>query len=234
MALNKIIAIGDVHGEYLALMELIQVLDKNHDLKKVQVIFQELTDRGIDSQVTIDYVRSFIKKYPQTVLIQSNHDEMNSRGELYGLNELESAALDYEDGEMSVEHRQFLATLPIFVETEQFIFLHGGLSRGKDHPADDRPEAVIWNSGTDWEYTGKKKLVMGHTVHDEITESGKLIYIDTGATFEYAGKLSAVLLDDQTGKCERKYSIENLSLFDTELRASVQNRRRWVLEKTRK
>jgi serine/threonine protein phosphatase 1 len=231
MAKNTIIAIGDIHGEYLVLNKMLELLDGKYNLKKVQLVFQELTDRGLNSQVTIKMIRQFKKKYPQTVVIQSNHDELNSQNDYYGLENLESAALDYDKGQIYKRDREFLENLPLFYETENFIFLHGGLSKGIIHPNEETAYNILWNSGTHSSYNGNKRLVMGHTVREEIIETPKLIYIDTGATFYFGRKLSAVVLDDKTRLCEEKISLENFSIYDKSLRQEVYLRRKAVYEK---
>lgn len=228
---NKIIAIGDIHGEYVVLGKMLELLENKYDLKSVQVVFQELTDRGLNSQLTIDMVKQFIKKYPQTVVIQSNHDMLNCEGQYYGIEYLESAALDYQNGKVSEEHREFLASFPIYLETEKFIFIHGGLSEGLAHPSQDDTNRILWNTGTYDEYDGEKRIVMGHTVRQDIIETPKLLYIDTGATFYHYRKLSAVVLDDKTGYCEEKISIENSSMFDTMLRKQVHMRRKMIYDR---
>lgn len=224
---DRIIAIGDIHGEYIVLSKMLDLLDKKFDLKKVKLVFQELTDRGLDSQVTIDIVRQFKKKYPQTIVIQSNHDDINSQNNFYGLENLESAALDYVDGVVSDRDKEFLAYLPMWFETENFIFVHGGLSEGISHPSqENNPYNMLWNTGTHHTYNGNKRIVMGHTVRNQIIETQKCLYIDTGATFYHYRKLSAVVLNDKTGLCEEKISIENSSMLDKGLRDQVLQRRR--------
>jgi diadenosine tetraphosphatase ApaH/serine/threonine PP2A family protein phosphatase len=229
---NIIIAMGDVHAEYIVFEQLLTRIEKTYDLKTVRLILQELTDRGLDSQKTIAIAREFQKLYPDTLtIIQSNHDYANATGEYFELYTARAACLDYADGRITKEDEAFLLSFPKYYESRAFFFIHGGLPHGYSHPKDVPLDELVWKYGTDRSYQGEKRVVMGHTVVSDVQIRPKEIYIDTGATYDRVGKLSAVVLDDATGEVKDIISLRNESLFDTKLREATLSRRLEILKK---
>ena len=89
----------------------------------------------------------------------------------------------------------FLKKMPVYAETEQFIFVHAGvhssLPLSKMRPAD-----LMWSSSISPHISGKM-VVVGHVIRDEVTYYPRenTLYIDTGAfrgVQGSAGRLSMV------------------------------------------
>jgi serine/threonine protein phosphatase 1 len=92
-------------------------------------------------------------------------------------------------------HLDFFRNLPLYHETEAYIFVHAGL-RPEVPLAEQDPEDLVWirepflNSGYDFGRT----VVFGHTPLEEpLVASGRL-GLDTGAVF--GGPLTAAILPD--------------------------------------
>ena len=73
---RRVLAIGDIHGEYDKLVELYQKIDfqPEHDLL---VFLGDYIDRGPDSLRCLLYVRGLKNKYPANVItLLGNHEQM--------------------------------------------------------------------------------------------------------------------------------------------------------------
>jgi len=71
---NRLLAIGDIHGHLDALKTL---LDKVQPTTEDKVIFLgDYVDRGPDSQGVLDELLWFNERFPQTVFIRGNHEQM--------------------------------------------------------------------------------------------------------------------------------------------------------------
>lgn len=99
-------------------------------------------------------------------------------------------------------HIDFLRTLPTYVETEKYIFVHAGIRPNVPMEAQTEDD-LVWIRGPFFEHTASfgKIVIHGHTVIDEVTNYGNRINIDTGAA--WGGPVSAVFADD-TGVVELK------------------------------
>ena len=102
-----------------------------------------------------------------------------------------------EDHRLAVPlpHLRFLETLPLYYETEDFIFVHAGLRPG--FPLrEQREEDLLWitDEFIHSEASFGKIIVHGHTGEDEPVVTKTRIGVDTGAGF--GGKLSCVCLPE--------------------------------------
>jgi serine/threonine protein phosphatase 1 len=71
---NRLLAIGDIHGHLEALKEL---LDKVQPTADDKVVFLgDYVDRGPNSQGVLDELLWFHERFPQTVFIRGNHEQM--------------------------------------------------------------------------------------------------------------------------------------------------------------
>lgn len=70
----RLLAIGDVHGNNILLRKLLDriSLHANDQL----VMLGDYIDRGLDSQGVIDTLLKLRDKYPQTVFLRGNHEQM--------------------------------------------------------------------------------------------------------------------------------------------------------------
>lgn len=72
--MSRVIAIGDIHGQYEMLAEL---MDKVQPGESDQLVFLgDYIDRGPASPAVIEWLLSFKQQFPQTVFLRGNHEQM--------------------------------------------------------------------------------------------------------------------------------------------------------------
>lgn len=190
---SKIFAISDIHGNYDELMALYKQLPINPE-KDQLVICGDHIDRGPKTKQVIEQLMEWKKKYPHWQFLYGNHEDLMLDalvygGKIYGSYDLwwmqggretyksYTDALDatvYEKAIMQVkdvipvEHLEFLAQLPVWYESEDYYFVHGGLVPGKKPEYEDM-QALIWARDLfiDSDYNWGKKVIFGHTPNDK-------------------------------------------------------------------
>lgn len=72
--LKRLLAVGDIHGHHDKLQCLMEQVDtKPYD----RVVFLgDYIDRGLRSKEVIEYLIDFKKRFPQTVFLRGNHEQM--------------------------------------------------------------------------------------------------------------------------------------------------------------
>lgn len=203
----KIFAVGDIHGLYDRLAELIDIIPINDD--DLLIFLGDYIDRGPDSKKVIDFLINLKKdrKEKSTVFLKGNHEIMfldyidGKNIELFFYNGGVETIKSYtENGKFFVpdEHIEFYKSLLPLYETESYVFVHGGLRPGV---AIDKQteEDIFWIRG-DFifsDYNFGKKVIFGHTPSKTFLPyfDKYKIGIDTGAV--YGGVLSAIMLPDE-------------------------------------
>ena len=208
----SLIAIGDVHGCALTLDALIRSLDIGADDHLVFV--GDYIDRGPDSKGVIDRLFALREKHTCTFL-RGNHEELmlgyldDGEYDLWAINggvaTLESYGAVKNGSVIPEEHVKFIRETKMYLETDEFFFVHAGLRPGltiaENLEAGDEM-VYLWERGhlkaTDlpWE----KTVVCGHTPVSEPMDTEKLINIDTGCVFythPSLGHLTAVRLPER-------------------------------------
>ena len=208
--MNKIFAIGDIHGCLEKLEELMEkmVVDRQRD---TLVFIGDYVDRGKYSREVVDYLIRLQGDYQNVICLRGNHEKM-FMDYLEGVNEglylgnggratLESYGIllsdDIEERKAKIpaEHMKFFQSLLPYYETDQYIFVHAGL----------RPELPLRDQSIDdllWirfefienENDFGKTVVFGHTPMKNLLINRNKIGIDTGAV--YGGKLTSVELPE--------------------------------------
>lgn len=207
--MGKIFAIGDIHGCFDKLTELIKIVEKHLDPDKDSLVFLgDYVDRGPNSFEVVEYLIKLKEKFSDIIFLKGNHEEMFGQY-LVGLDKytylmnggqqtLESYMENYEpDGGSSIprSHLNFFSSLSLFYETEDYIFVHAGL---KDRVPLDMQTAddVLWirKKFLKSAYDFGKCVVFGHTPFPSPLIQPNKIGIDTGAV--YGNKLTCVKLPD--------------------------------------
>lgn len=201
-------AIGDIHGNLDLLERLMEKLQP--DLTRDQLIFMgDYIDRGPRSQGVVDYVLRLKSLAPpeQVVCLKGNHEAMflnflqGRDVELFQFNGGLSTIRDYwgEDWEkleklvLPPDHRRFFEELPLYYETPDYIFVHGGLHPGVPL-TEQGEEDLLWIRGdfiASMEDFGKK-VIFGHTPFRQPLVMPNKIGIDTGAA--YGNRLTCLRL----------------------------------------
>lgn len=207
---GRIFAIGDIHGCAAKLEILLNRLpcDRKHD---TLVFLGDYLDRGPDARGVLDQLCALQAEGVHIVPLMGNHEylllEYHRSGdqallpymrrlglektlESYGGASLSGlASLDF----MPREHRNFLASLHPYWETEEYIFVHAGLR--PDLPLADQDISDLCEVREPFlsqELDFGRKVIFGHTPFASPLLTPFRIGIDTGAA--YGNMLTAVEL----------------------------------------
>ncbi|QDX95279.1 Serine/threonine protein phosphatase [Brevibacillus laterosporus] len=122
----------------------------------------------------------------------------------------EAPGIKLELPDQLVEDIRFLEQLPLYYETEEYIFIHAGVSPTKSLVEMDEQEMIWIREEFHHGYAGEKIVVFGHTSTNYLHEDGstdvyfgknKIIGIDGGCV--YGGKLHCLELPSR-----QVYTIE--------------------------
>lgn len=215
--------IGDVHGRYLQLTELLREVPC--DLSKDKLVFLgDLIDRGNQINEVVTEVLRLKNTHPNVVTLRGNHEQMlldcvdfgdlswlipENGGQdtiaqygcpLHEINELDDIVIP-ED------HLAFFRSMPLYHEDEQAIFVHAGLVEGT--PLEDMDEDVLlWSRDfTFYMHYSGKLCFFGHTPTRYLPRDGRrhehdifmasnCVGMDTGS--EPDCPLSCLRVDDFT------------------------------------
>ncbi|KQC06990.1 MAG: metallophosphatase [Smithella sp. SDB] len=209
--MNKIFAIGDIHGCLEKLKELMSRIDidgRNDTL----IFIGDFIDRGRFSKEVIDYILRLQSKYKKMICLLGNHERMflnyleGVDEDMYlvngGINTLHSYGISlYDDikkrkSKIPADHQSFFQSLLPYYEKGKYIFVHAGLN--PDVPlAEQGMYDLLW---VRYEFIESKKdmgkiVIFGHTpVGEKPLIRKNKIGIDTGVV--YGGKLTCIELPD--------------------------------------
>jgi serine/threonine protein phosphatase 1 len=204
---RRIFAIGDIHGCNDKLNQLLERI-KPDPLADTLVFIGDYLDRGPDPGEVIDTLLDLKKTFPNVICLQGNHEAMflnyyleGKDKELYFANgggiTLFSYGITIDGARMGrgipEEHLCFLASLPLYYETEEYLFVHAGLRPGI-LLSRQSPEDLLWirDEFIDSDCDFGKTVVFGHTALCEPLIEKNKIGIDTGAV--YGGCLTCIEL----------------------------------------
>lgn len=205
--MEKFFAIGDIHGCFNKLIELMDIIDFDPDIHRL-VFLGDYIDRGPDSYSVMEYLIDLKNRHGNTVFLKGNHEEMlenyiSGRDRLAYLangghttvDSYINAGVASKSSLLPEEHVRFLNSLDLFYETDNYIFVHAGL-REKVSLNEQVPEDLLWirRSFIKSTYDFGKRVVFGHTPLPEPLVDSNKIGIDTGAV--YGKKLTCVELPD--------------------------------------
>lgn len=212
MSNQEFIAVGDIHGCLRSMEAILQKLKPYYD--RTFVFVGDYIDRGPASKEVVDYLIDFRDKV-DCVFLRGNHEQMlldafnGDKFNLWMMNGGRSTLKSYDsDGnsiKLSQEHREFYEETKMYYETEDYFFVHAGISPGKTIAEslvdEDEVHEFLWERShlnafeTPWE----KTVVFGHTPRPKPILKDNMIGIDTGCVYDRAeyGKLTAVKLPEE-------------------------------------
>jgi len=205
--MNRLIAIGDIHGQNAILEKILVAI--NPQPEDVFVFLGDYIDRGPDSKGVIETISDLQKKC-QVHLILGNHEEMTlaalaggKSDHIYwchfgGQQMLESYQVDHVS-KLPSDYWRFIAKCVDFVETENHIFVHAGCL--PSIPIEKNTASTFrWDRFPEnpQQHVSGKKVVCGHSAREDIFDLGFICCIDTGCGVLPKGKLTA--LDVNSGQ----------------------------------
>lgn len=204
---KEIYVIGDVHGCYNTLMELIKKLPKNAEL----IFVGDLVDKGPHSDKVIDFVlnnnykcikgnhEKYMSLYIEEALYQNVENKWSTSYNKYGGAQTLKNYL--KESSKLQKHLSWINTLPSYIIIDNYFITHGyGLPFFKRRDEEDYIKMLtnnrLFNSKyiKEWENTSSHEMtnIFGHC-HFENVEIGINYYgIDTGCV--YKNKLTAINL----------------------------------------
>ncbi len=207
--MNRTCIIGDIHGCYNALADLLAEVE---DLADTFIFLGDYIDRGPDSKKVVDLILRFKQDRPRVITLLGNHEYMllnylaGQESSIFlqagGMETLASYSItpDLELPDIidliPPSHLSFFKGLPLLWEDQHAIYVHAGLRPGI-HLSQQRSDWCLWirDDFIRSSYNFGKPVVFGHTVFKKPLVQRNKIGIDTGAV--YGRKLSALLLPDK-------------------------------------
>lgn len=208
---GRLLAIGDIHGCYDPLRELVEdtvQLTREDTL----VLIGDYIDRGPQSKPVLDFIMELKETGYGIVTLQGNHESMllkSMQEDMYLVNwlfnggraTLDSFAIRHPD-HIPQRYITFLNDLKMFHQVGSFIFVHAGFNNAIDDPFTDEHQ-MLWTRREDCSHPlfEGKIIVHGHSVNTSsnlqkrMDERSGIINIDTGCVYPHktdCGHLSAV------------------------------------------
>ncbi len=219
--MGRRIAIGDIHGCFNTLKELLE--NKVRVEKQDRLFFVgDYIDRGPDSKGVLDYLIGMKQDGFKMVFIRGNHEEMliesfssesffhpwiyNGGGATlhsFGISQEEYLKLP-GDRKLPPKYMEFLSHTTYYIELDRAFVVHAGFNFMDNNPYHDL-DAMIWSRNFDYDrYKAKgKPVIHGHTPtslesirHTLFDPERKLINIDAGCVYvEYPEMGNLIALD---------------------------------------
>jgi len=211
--MQRDIIIGDIHGCYDELLELLAELAVTDDDRVISV--GDLVDRGPKSFEAW----KFFEARRNSVVLMGNHERKHVRGVLSYSQEI----VRLQFGDQYEAFRRWAAKLPYFLETPDALVVHGGFEDGVSVARQREDVLSGTTSGskhleqqygeTYWPevYSGERPLVFGHHVvgPEPKRYATGVVGIDTGAC--HGGFLTALVIPGfrtHSVKAKRNYWTE--------------------------
>lgn len=226
MSNNQLLyAIGDIHGCFNALNNILKAIHNDRQGDPAKVVFLgDYVDRGPDSALVVDHLNWLKTKNPDAeveyVFLKGNHEDMliddnfgNSGWGGYIMNGGRQTNQSYVQENLTLkDHIEFYRGLERFHRHGEFLFVHAGIPGIADRTiaevtiqtqVDDH---LIWDrqwTTHDGEFPENVFVIHGHTPVPSVVYNKNQINIDTGCVFgkkysEEYGLLTAIRLDGRT------------------------------------
>jgi len=219
---ERFYVIGDIHGRFDLFEALVAAINKDDSeagsAKTTAVLLGDLVDRGADSAGVIRLARQWGQQR-EVRYLAGNHEEMflesfddkevlrhflkhGGRETIlsYGIPKKEFDKLSVSDmfaalpTLVPIEDRQFLENFEEMIIAGDYLFVHAGINPKVPLEEQTRKD-MLWIRDRFLNHEGAfpKVVVHGHTIFDEVMDTGSRIGIDTGAF--RSGVLTALVLE---------------------------------------
>lgn len=211
--MNRLFAIGDIHGCFNSFKELVENQIKLKENDKL-VLLGDYIDRGENSKKVIDYIIDLQEKGFDMVPLTGNHEKMlldtfeNEKNKAIwihngGAETLKSFGIDTVKN-IAPKYLEFFEKLLYYYSFEEFLFVHAGFNDDAINPFQDK-YYMIWKSAETYKNTllSDKTIIHGHRpinpelCKKQIENIQQVINIDTGCVYKDKfgyGNLTAIEL----------------------------------------
>jgi hypothetical protein len=195
---KRTIVIGDVHGCFKELMDLLRKVEMGPEDELICV--GDLICKGPDSLSVVQWAL----EAPNVRCVLGNHEArfLNCwhQGEIPNIKPYDLETYEQMKGEFE-RCMRFFATWPLYIERDEFVVVHAGLD--SRHPLKAQSSADLTNIrclnglGIPWyeAYEDKRLVVFGHWARQKPVVRNNAIGLDTGCV--YGGELSALILPER-------------------------------------
>lgn len=217
----RTIVIGDTHGCYNELKELIHTLEENNEYRRgidKLIFLGDYIDRGDDSRLVIDFIKNLQMNYDNVIALMGNHEDMllkylDGETDDWLWNGYRST-IDSYGGYTEQFHKdvQWIRALPLYHEDDNYIYVHAGIDTRKPMDKQDRNTLLWIREDFIYNFNGyKKKVIFGHTPTAFLEEGYKPVRtyngdIDIDTACVYGGYLTALIIED--GEVDGFYQVE--------------------------
>ncbi|MGB0453226.1 MAG: metallophosphoesterase [Bacteriovoracaceae bacterium] len=211
--INRNLFIGDVHGCFDELLDLLKKLKYNSN-KDCLYFVGDLINKGPKNFEVLKWIMRQQAEGKEVYSVLGNHDWAFYRyatrtQDERKFNNLYFNKLIEKLGEELSDAVNWIEQLPLYIETSDFIVVHAGVAPGirlKDHPRQILTLIRTWDGGEgdfssldnpSWFdlYKGEKLIVYGHWAANGLNQRKNTIGLDSGCV--YGGQLSALILPDR-------------------------------------
>jgi len=227
--LENMYVIGDVHGCFHTLQNLVARLPKEAEL----IFVGDLCDKGNFSKDVIDFViqnnyacvkgnhEHLMETYLEDAIFHDKHSPWSSDKRYGGMVTLQSYG---DDHDKMLAHLEWIKTLPVYLKVENYFITHGFALPFYEHRnnPDYYKDHLLNRYEEGMEIPNEEVInIFGHCVFEEVVTGENFYGIDTGCS--YGKKLTAIQLG--TMQCiqetmdpkDSHYSIKELKLAHIDL-----------------
>jgi len=206
---KRLIAIGDIHGEIDKLNNLLKKIDPK--IGDTLVFLGDYIDRGKDSAAVVERLLKLKNDFVKCVFLKGNHEQLFLQA-LKTLSEEDIAncisnggaetlkqylLMKKNDFEKFKIHIKFFKSLENYYLTDEFLFVHAGISPYK--PLEEQTEEeFLWIRYEFIEYPTNipQKVIFGHTPFEEPYIEDDKIGINTGCGIYDGEPLTAYICNE--------------------------------------
>jgi diadenosine tetraphosphatase ApaH/serine/threonine PP2A family protein phosphatase len=200
--MGRTIVVGDIHGCYDELLELLEKVAFGTDDRVIGV--GDLIVKGTQNRQVLELFGND-KRFSS---VTGNHDRALVRywqGETVSLTDAQhKARVELED--QKAELFPYLRSLPLMIDLGSHLVVHAGVRPGvalESQTPEDLTELRTLGKdpksreGTPWyeEYSGERTILFGHWPAREVRRARRAIGLDTGCV--YGHRLSAYVIESQ-------------------------------------
>lgn len=216
----NLFVIGDVHGCYDQLVELLEKTDKMVKEDDIYVFLGDYIDRGPASKEVVDLLIERSQDHPnQHVFLMGNHEDMainDPSNFLY--NGGRDTLLSYEISPYDImggsflnliprEHEQFYRELQYYYHHGKVVCVHAGIDPAL--PIDDQSERTMLWTRSFVTYPGPYQngyfVIFGHTP-SQLRKNPHSLGIDTGCVF--GGALTCVVIEPEEASVQYMVQVK--------------------------
>jgi len=211
-AIKRALVISDIHGMHTALVALLQAV-RYQPAEDDLICLGDYIDRGPDSRKVVEFFMELKEHHgPRVTLLKGNHEDMCLQAHKDGMINKRAARIMWRfdgseatlaswGGKVPLEALRFMDSLLLYHESEDMIFVHGGVVPELPLEPSD-PHDLLWSRNTAPHYSGKL-VVVGHTIQSEgvtFDAKAKTLFIDTGAFLAMLGMPGRLSIVDLTSR----------------------------------